>query len=166
MPGGSAANNVQGADDIVAQVLAASDNLQDLGLEDMQEPIDDDEEYVDEVTGKKKQRSWLGKLGKGISKRANGLAKVITGGTMTQADQDALAVVMACRHPYAVKEGGIGVQDPEDARICRCVPLQAGPCIQLGYANVAKESWSESVSVGERIRAMHSAVAAGHLVVN
>ena len=71
MRGGSAQQPAQpSADDIVAQVAAASDNLQDLGLDDMQEPIDDDEEYVDETTGKKKQRSWLGKLGKGISKRA------------------------------------------------------------------------------------------------
>ncbi len=28
--------------------------------------------------------------------------------------------VMACRHPYAVKEGGIGIQDPEEARLSRC----------------------------------------------
>ena len=86
----------------------------------MQEPIDDDEEYVDETTGKKKQRSWLGKLGKGISKRAQSIKSAVTGGTMTQEDQDALAAVMACRHPYAVKEGGIGIQDPEEARVSRC----------------------------------------------
>jgi len=120
MRGGSAQQPAQpSADDIVAQVAAASDNLQDLGLDDMQEPIDDDEEYVDETTGKKKQRSWLGKLGKGISKRAQSIKSAVTGGTMTQEDQDALAAVMACRHPYAVKEGGIGIQDPEEARVSR-----------------------------------------------
>ena len=43
MRGGSAQQPAQpSADDIVAQVAAASDNLQDLGLDDMQEPIDDD----------------------------------------------------------------------------------------------------------------------------
>lgn len=111
-----------GAEDIVAQVLAASDNLADLGLEDMQDnPVDDDEEYVDEVTGKKKPRSWLGKIGKGISKRVGSVAKSITGGQMTPADEDALAGVMACRHPYAVKEGGIGIQDQEEAKLCRAV---------------------------------------------
>ena len=111
MSGGRAAAPQQpgNADDIVAQVAAASDNLQDLGLDDMQEPVDDDEEYVDEATGKKKQRIWLGKLGK----------SAIAGAQMTQEDQDALAAVMACRHPYAVKEGGIGIQDPEEARLSR-----------------------------------------------
>jgi len=109
-----------GAEDIVAQVQAASDNLADLGLEDMQDnPVDDEEEYVDESTGKKKQRSWLGKIGKGISKRAQSVAKSITGGQMTQADEDVLAGIMSCRHPYAVKEGGIGIQDQEEAKICR-----------------------------------------------
>lgn len=123
MSGGRAAPAQQpaNADDIVAQVAAASDNLQDLGLDDMQEnPIDDDEEYVDETTGKKKQRSWLGKLGKGISKRAAAVKSAISGAQMTQDDQDALSAVMACRHPYAVKEGGIGIQDPEEARLSRC----------------------------------------------
>lgn len=122
MSGGRAAATQQAgnADDIVAQVAAASDNLQDLGLDDMQEPVDDDEEYVDEATGKKKQRSWLGKLGKGISKRAAAVKSAIAGAQMTQEDQDALAAVMACRHPYAVKEGGIGIQDPEEARLSRC----------------------------------------------
>jgi hypothetical protein len=132
MRGGSAQQPAQpSADDIVAQVAAASDNLQDLGLDDMQEPIDDDEEYVDETTGKKKQRSWLGKLGKGISKRAQSIKSAVTGGTMTQEDQDALAAVMACRHPYAVKEGGIGIQDPEEARVSRCARFGAArkrPC--------------------------------------
>ena len=80
MRGGSAQQPAQpSADDIVAQVAAASDNLQDLGLDDMQEPIDDDEEFVDETTGKKKQRSWLGKLGKGISKRAQSIKSAVTG---------------------------------------------------------------------------------------
>lgn len=116
-----AAEPAQGADAIVAQVQAATDNMQDLGLEDMQDPVDDDEEYVDETTGKKKQRSWLGKIGKGISKRAQNMTKALTGGQMTAADEEALAYVMACRHPYAVKEGGIGIQNPEDARICRSV---------------------------------------------
>jgi len=122
MSGGRAAATQQAgnADDIVAQVAAASDNLQDLGLDDMQEPVDDDEEYVDEATGKKKQRSWLGKLGKGISKRAAAVKSAIAGAQMTQEDQDALAAVMACRHPYAAKEGGIGIQDPEEARLSRC----------------------------------------------
>jgi hypothetical protein len=98
MSGGRAAAPQQpgNADDIVAQVAAASDNLQDLGLDDMQEPVDDDEEYVDEATGKKKQRSWLGKLGKGISKRAAAVKSAIAGAQMTQEVQDALAAVMAC----------------------------------------------------------------------
>jgi hypothetical protein len=111
--------NSANADDIIAQVQAATDNMQDLGLEDMQDPVDDDEEYIEEATGKKKQRSWLGKLGKGISKRANAVAAAVTGGKMSQADEDALAAVMACRHPYAVKDGGIGIQNAEDAKICR-----------------------------------------------
>jgi hypothetical protein len=109
------------ADDIVAKVQAASDNMQDLGLEDLQDPVDDDEEYVDEATGKKKQRSWLGKLGKGISKRAMNMAKSVTGGTMTKDDHELLAMIMACRHPFAAKEGGIEVQDPNEAKIVKTV---------------------------------------------
>ena len=117
---------------VLAQVNAASDDMADLGLEDMQDPVDDDEEYIDETSGKKKQRSWLGKIGKGLSKRAQSVTKALTGGQMTAADEEALAYVMACRHPYAVKEGGIGIQDPEEARICRCFFLILGvpPCTE------------------------------------
>ena len=60
------------------------------------------------------------------------MTKALTGGQMTAADEEALAYVMACRHPYAVKEGGIGIQDPEEARICRCFFLILGvhPCTE------------------------------------
>ena len=129
---GGAEPAAQGADAIVAQVQAATDNMNDLGLEDMQDPVDEENEYVDETTGKKKQRSWLGKIGKGLSKRAQSVTKALTGGQMTAVDEEALAYVMACRHPYAVKEGGIGIQDPEEARICRCFFLILGvhPCTE------------------------------------
>ena len=106
---------------VLAQVNAASDDMADLGLEDMQDPVDDDEEYIDETSGKKKQRSWLGKIGKGISKRVNKATAVITGGVMTAEDNEALARVNACRHPFALKEGGIGIQDPNEAKLCRSV---------------------------------------------
>ena len=87
---------------VLAQVNAALDDMADLGLEDMQDPVDDDEEYIDETSGKKKQRSWLGKIGKGISKRVNKATAVITGGVMTAEDNEALARVNACRHPFAL----------------------------------------------------------------
>jgi hypothetical protein len=149
MSGGRAAAPQQpgNADDIVAQVAAASDNLQDLGLDDMQEPVDDDEEYVDEATGKKKQRSWLGKLGKGISKRAAAVKSAIAGAQMTQEDQDALAAVMACRHPYAVKEGGIGIQDPEEARLSRCAAVCLLPRAVLPRRR-REERWTGRVRSG------------------
>jgi len=108
--------------DIINQVQAASDNLQDLGLDDMpEEPVDDDEEYIEQDTGKKKQRSWLGKLGKGISKRVGNVKAALTGGKPSAEDEEILVKVMACRHPFAVKEGGIGIQDPAEAKICRSV---------------------------------------------
>jgi len=111
--------------EVIKAVEAASDNLQELGLDDMPaEPVDDDQEYFGENTGsggKKKQSSWLGKLGKGISKRVGNVKAALTGGKPSAEDEEILAKIMACRHPFAVKEGGIGIQDPEEAKICRSV---------------------------------------------
>jgi len=79
---------------------------------------DDDDDDAAQVKGGKKKRGWLGKMGKGLYKRTMNVMK--SGGPSTE-DEDIKARVLACRSPYAVKDGGIGVQDPEHQKICRSV---------------------------------------------
>ena len=68
--------------------------------------------------GEKKQRSWLGKVGKGLYRRASNLAR---GSATSQEDEDLRAAIFACRHPKAAATGGVGCTEIEHQKICRSV---------------------------------------------
>uniref|UniRef100_A0A7S0EDB9 Oxysterol-binding protein n=1 Tax=Hanusia phi TaxID=3032 RepID=A0A7S0EDB9_9CRYP len=118
------------ADDICKAVEAVSDDmaaaaLQDLPQEDFygDEGSDDDDETTPTGKSEKKKRSWLGKVGKGIYRRSVNLAKSsgLVDTPASKEDQDLLNAVMSCRSPFAVKVGGVGIQNPEHAKACRSV---------------------------------------------
>jgi hypothetical protein len=102
--------------------------LDDLPQDNMfDDAFDEEEEDAGAKGGKngegKKQRSWLGKVGKGLYRRTANLASSVglVDTPMTKEEEDTKNKVFACRSPYASTTGGIAIQDPAEAKVCRSV---------------------------------------------
>mmetsp|Transcript_38151 Transcript_38151/g.89931 ORF Transcript_38151/g.89931 Transcript_38151/m.89931 type:complete len:438 (+) Transcript_38151:138-1451(+) len=111
------------AADICAAVDQMDDNLEQMALEDLPK----EEEYSSgnntEIGGEQKQRSWLGKIGKGLSKRTKNLGQGLglVSAPLSQEDEDTKAMVRSCRSPFASEVGGIACQDPDESKLARSV---------------------------------------------
>ena len=117
--------NQMDADEICKAVEAVDDQMTQMALNEL--PQDDvyDEENDDdsEVAGDKKKRGWMSKLGKGLKNRVGSMAKTV--GLVEKAaskeDEDIRAAMLACRLPIAAASGGVAIQNPEHAKLCRSV---------------------------------------------
>lgn len=96
----------------------AAATLQDLPNDDYYDENSDEENISD---GPKKQRSWLGKVGKGLYRRTIGGKKNASKADDGRDDGDVKALVMSCRSPMASESGGVACQSAEDMKVCRSV---------------------------------------------
>ena len=80
----------------------------------------DDESISEQTPSDTRKRSWLGKVGKGLYRRAVGGKKTATNGD-GRTDSDVQALVLACRSPMACETGGVACHSAEDMRVCRSV---------------------------------------------
>ena len=96
---------------------------EDMALEALKDLPDDDcyENDSDEDGPQKKERSWLGKMGKGLYRRTVGGKKNAPKPSDGRDDGDVQAMVMGCRHPEACDSGGVACQSKEDMQVCRSV---------------------------------------------
>mmetsp|Transcript_17499 Transcript_17499/g.27083 ORF Transcript_17499/g.27083 Transcript_17499/m.27083 type:complete len:430 (+) Transcript_17499:328-1617(+) len=106
------------AADICNAVQQVDDSLVQMALEDL--PQEEVYEEAEDAADKKKGRSFFGKIGKGVYKRSTSFAKFFSG-EKDQDTEDMKAKIFACRSPYASKTGGMAIQDPEHAKLCRGV---------------------------------------------
>eukprot|EP00960_Hanusia_phi_P033181 750326-Hanusia_phi.AAC.3 len=113
------------AEDIINAVQAVDDDLSKLALDELQDDNQEEEEEVDEAEteGGKKQRSWLGRVGKGIYRRSVNLGKAagLIGQETAEEVKELQAMIQSCRSPLAYKSGGVGSQDPSEVKACRSV---------------------------------------------
>jgi len=119
---------------LCAEFNKVSDEMNKMALDELPQDnifadnFDEDAEEEDQPAemnpkGEKKQRSWLGKVGKGLYRRASNLAQAAGMGDapMSKEEEDAKNKVFACRSPYASTSGGVAIQDPAEAKACRSV---------------------------------------------
>mmetsp|Transcript_28791 Transcript_28791/g.59015 ORF Transcript_28791/g.59015 Transcript_28791/m.59015 type:complete len:436 (-) Transcript_28791:489-1796(-) len=113
------------ADEICKAVDAVDDQMAQMALSELPQDDEYDEEDDDEAleAAGKKKRGWLGKVGKGLYRRAGSMAKAvgISAEAPSKEDDDIRGMVMACRAPYAAANGGVAIQNPEHAKVCRSV---------------------------------------------
>eukprot|EP00961_Rhodomonas_salina_P187476 2530814-Rhodomonas_salina.3 len=112
------------ADEVCRAVEAADDQMAQMALNDLpQDDVYDDEEDDSEVAGGKKKRGWMSKVGKGLYRRAGSLAKTVglVDAPASKEDEDIRATMMTCRLPTAAANGGVAIQNPEHAKVCRSV---------------------------------------------
>mmetsp|Transcript_89282 Transcript_89282/g.133859 ORF Transcript_89282/g.133859 Transcript_89282/m.133859 type:complete len:435 (-) Transcript_89282:168-1472(-) len=116
--------NQMDADEVCRAVEAADDQMAQMALNDLpQDDVYDDEEDDSEVAGGKKKRGWMSKVGKGLYRRAGSLAKTVglVDAPASKEDEDIRATMMTCRLPTAAANGGVAIQNPEHAKVCRSV---------------------------------------------
>mmetsp|Transcript_39699 Transcript_39699/g.77698 ORF Transcript_39699/g.77698 Transcript_39699/m.77698 type:complete len:448 (+) Transcript_39699:36-1379(+) len=103
--------------------MALDDLPQDNMFDDAFDEDDDEAGAKNGKGGDKKQRSWLGKVGKGLYRRTANLASSVglVDAPMSKEEEDAKNRVFACRSPYASVIGGVAIQDPAEAKVCRSV---------------------------------------------
>ena len=112
--------------ELVGEVNGCSDELVAATFGDLPDEdfYDDDEngDPGDRDGGKKTQRSWLGKVGKGLYRRTIGGKKPNKDSAGDgRDDADVRAMVLACRSPMASVSGGVACQSAEDMKVCRSV---------------------------------------------
>ena len=98
---------------------------EDMALEALKDLPDDDsydyENENEEQGPQKKERSWLGKMGKGLYRRTVGGKKNTPAPSDGRDDGDVRALVMGCRSPMASETGGVACNSKEDMQVCRSV---------------------------------------------
>jgi hypothetical protein len=104
---------------ISSQVEELSEEMAVASLNDLPQDdvYDGDESDITEIG--KKQRSWLGKMGKGLYRRTIGGKKDTP--RDGRSDGEVKALVMACRSPMACESGGVVCQNPADQKVCRSI---------------------------------------------
>jgi len=111
--------------DMVDQVDGYCEDMAAAALQNL--PRD---EYYDHSDGEdggieeqKKQRGWLGKMGKGLYRRTVGSKKeaAVVKTSDGRDDEDVKALVLGCRSPMACESGGVACQSTEDMKACRSV---------------------------------------------
>ena len=111
------------ADD-VQSYLAEDSGVMEAHLQDLPEDevyeADSPEEDSGANGGPKKQRSWFGKMGKGLYRRTIG-GKKDKRPSDGRDDETVRALVMGCRAANASETGGVACQDPMEMRVCRSV---------------------------------------------
>ena len=111
------------ADD-VQSYLAEDSGVMEAHLQDLPEDevyeADSPEEDSGANGGPKKQRSWFGKMGKGLYRRTIG-GKKDKRPSDGRDDGTVRALVMGCRAANASETGGVACQDPMEMRVCRSV---------------------------------------------
>jgi len=111
------------AADICAAVEQVDDTFAQIALDDLPTEEDYSSGNNTQIGGEPRQRGWLGRVGKGLSKRTMNLGKGLglISAQVSQEDENARAMVNSCRSPLASPVGGIACQDPAEAKLARSV---------------------------------------------
>ncbi len=108
---------------LTEQVDGCSDELVMSAFGDLpnEDEYDDNQDSAKD-SEKKSQRSWLGKVGKGLYRRTIGGAKKPKDSESDgRDDADVRAMVLSCRSPMASESGGIACPSADDMKVCRSV---------------------------------------------